>query len=95
MGGVRVKVRFYARLRELIGFEELVLELGDPGFGFLMDELRKVLGRKAEYIFADGLTPRHGLLFSVNDKLIHPARLKSIELKDGDIIDIMPPPSGG
>lgn len=95
MDGVRVKVRFYARLRELIGVEELVLELDDSGFSFLIDKLREVLGRKAECIFADDLAPRRGLLFSVNDRLIHPSRLKSLELKDGDVVDIMPPPSGG
>jgi len=95
MDEIKVKVVFYASLRELIGTRELVLELDNPGFDFLIDKLRQVLGCKAEYILADDRTPRRTLLFSVNGKLMTLAKLERLKLKDGDVIDIMPPPSGG
>lgn len=95
MSGVKVKVVFHARLRELVGLRELLLELTGSGFDHLADGLRRSLGCKARHIFDEDLTLQRSLLFSVNNRLIPPAELKSLRFKDGDVVDIMPPPSGG
>ena len=92
---VKVKVVFHARLKELVGLRELLLELNRSKFDNLADKLKKSLGCKAGHIFDENLKPRRDLLFSVNNRLIPPTKLKSLRFKDGDVVDIMPPPSGG
>ena len=92
---VRVKVVFYASLREAVGLDEIILKLNSPTLESLVNELRRALGERVGYVFAEDGSPLRGLLFSVNDRLIPQAELRGLMFKDGDVLDVMPPPSGG
>jgi len=81
--GVRVVVRAFARLREEIGKDRLILELPD---GATLEELLvRVLGR-----------PHGGhVVVAVNNRLLPSEGLAGVRLRDGDVVDLMPPASGG
>ncbi|HDN05488.1 MAG TPA: MoaD/ThiS family protein, partial [Candidatus Bathyarchaeota archaeon] len=48
----------------------------------------------ADVIF-DKLKIKDSVMVSVNNNLVKPSDLTELKLKDGDVIDIMPLPSGG
>ncbi len=75
-------VRFFAKLREEAGISELRLEVRE---GLTLGEL---LGRLFE-------RKPEGLLVAVNGEAVGPEELGGVRLKEGDVIDLMPPASGG
>ena len=80
---MRVVVRAFARLKEEIGKDRLVLELPDEAT--LEELLARVLGRS------------HGghIMVAVNNRLLPGEGLAKVRLEDGDVVDLMPPASGG
>ena len=76
-------VRFFARLREELGVDEEVLELGD---GATLAELLDLVFK--------GRRPR-ALLVALNNELVRDGSIEELRLADGDVVDIMPPASGG
>lgn len=86
----KVSVRFYASLREELGFERLEVEA--ERLADLLDKLRDMLGDKRDRVF-EGHSLRRGILVSLNDEIVG-GDLKR-ELRDGDEVGIMPAPSGG
>jgi len=78
-----VLVRFFARLREELGVGEKVLELND----------RATLGELLAAVFKEG--PPEDLLLALNNELVRGDRVDEVRLREGDVIDIMPPASGG
>ncbi len=93
---VKVKVRFYASLRDRIGVEERILNLkGDSGFYSLIKELGCSIGERINLIINGSGSIRDDIMISVNNRLIDHSSLKKLRLNDGDQVDIMPLPSGG
>ena len=81
--GMRVVVRVFARLKEEFGKDRLILELPDEAT--LEELLMRVLGR-----------PRRGhVMVAVNNRLLPGEGLAGVRLRDGDVVDLMPPASGG
>jgi len=91
----KVKVKFYASLREEIGIEEIVLELLNPTFSALINALKNTIKSKSNAIVDSKGEIRSDIMISVNNKLINRLNLGKLNFEDGDIIDIMPLPSGG
>jgi molybdopterin converting factor subunit 1 len=81
---IRVRVKLFARLREMVGAGELERELDE---GSTVEDLLKTL--HAEYPGLAGLTTR--TVIAVNQEFATP----DSRLSDGDEIAIFPPVSGG
>ena len=95
MENLKVTVRFYASLRERLGVKKVNLQLEEASsFTSAMEKLAETLGNKADVIF-DKLKIKDSVMVSVNNNLVKPSDLTELKLKDGDVIDIMPLPSGG
>ena len=80
---VKVKVRFFARLREETGLNEVELELDEATT--LTDLIKAFFGDRDTREF----------LIAVNEELVEADGPGGVRLKDGDVVDIMPPASGG
>lgn len=82
---MRVRVEFYGRLKRAAGAETREVELagGAPTVGDLLERLR---GR--ELAGADGLD---SVVAAVGDEVAAPGR----RLRDGDVVGLLPPVSGG
>ena len=95
MENLKVTVRFYASLRERLGVKKVNLQLEEgSSFTSATEKLAETLGNKADVIF-DKLKIKDSVMVSVNNNLVKPSDLTELKLKDGDVIDIMPLPSGG
>jgi molybdopterin converting factor subunit 1 len=81
---VRVRLRFFASLRERAGASDLVRELVRPiTVGALWDELRREHPRLAEF---------HGAVaFAINQEYVD----SKMTLQDNDEVAFIPPVSGG
>lgn len=77
---MRVVFRFYAKFREQFRADSVEMDLEEASM--LVEALRKLFG---------GAIP-DGLMVAVNDKLLDGLDVK---LRDGDVVDVMPPASGG
>jgi len=78
-----VVVKLFARFREELGAGQVELPLADGAT--LADILNRVF---------KGDPPEH-FLIAINGRLVGEADLSRIRLKDGDVVDVMPPASGG
>ncbi len=76
----RVRVRLFAKLREELGEKEIELEARTVG----------------DVVKALKISHANKILVAINNRLIDvsDAKLKA-ELKEGDVVDLMPPFSGG
>lgn len=86
---MNVKVRYYALFRELARRPEEVLSLRD---GTSLKELLAELVRK--YPKLGSFIDSGAYIILRNSHPISDADLKTV-LEDGDVVDLMPPPSGG
>jgi len=81
---MRIKVKFYASFREIVGAKEQDIEVADDTTVqmLLEDFIRRFpqIGRFREHV-----------ILSVNKEYGHPQR----KLKDGDEVSFLPPVSGG
>lgn len=81
---VKVRVRCFAAVREIVGTRELVVDLPEGGtLHELLDQIR------CQFPRLEGLTG--SLLFSVNREYASPDR----RLNAGDEVAFIPPVSGG
>ena len=80
---MKVVVKLFARFREELGAGQVELPLADGAT--LADILNRVF---------KGDPPEH-FLIAINGRLVGEADLSRIRLKDGDVVDVMPPASGG
>lgn len=88
-------MRFYASLRDDIGVGEVIVHLNDRTFNALKNNLKVLLGEKADRIFSEDGALRRGLIVSINNTIIHPLNIQELELRENDVVDFMPTPSGG
>ncbi len=97
---VKVTVRFFTSLRELVGKKDETLELPDIE-KITLDELLSNLSSKhgksfAEYVYDEktGEVVKF-LQFLINGKSSVSLNGFKTELKDGDVLAILPPVGGG
>lgn len=80
---MKVVVRLFASLREEVGTSRLELDFErEPTLALVVG---RVLGDR----------PIEGLLVAVNSELLGGRDIEAVRLKDGDVVDLMPPSSGG
>jgi molybdopterin synthase sulfur carrier subunit len=96
---VEVKIRFFTSLREIVNKREEILTLTESKI--TVDSVLKTLSHKygppfTEYIY-NGKTgqPKNFLQFLVNGNSISTLSGLESELKDGDVMAILPPVGGG
>jgi molybdopterin synthase sulfur carrier subunit len=97
---VIVKVRFFTNLREIVNKREEILTL-PAGEKVTVDLVLKTLAEKygkpfMEYVY-NGKTeqPKNFLQFLVNGTSTSTLNGLETELKDGDVLAILPPVGGG
>jgi molybdopterin synthase sulfur carrier subunit len=97
---VEVKVRFFTNLREIVNKREETLTF-PVGGKVTVDLVLKTLSQKygtpfAEYVY-DGKTgqPKNFLQFLVNGTSTSTLNELETELKDDDVLAILPPVGGG
>lgn len=93
---MKVTVRFFAALREIVGKKEETIEFPNNGsvtVGRALKELNQLHGQKfASYVYDANVNVIKGYLqMLVNEKS---ATLRT-KLKDGDVLVIVPPVGGG
>jgi sulfur-carrier protein len=97
---VKVKVRFFTTLREIVNKREETLTFPEGG-KVTVDLVLKTLSQKygtpfTEYVY-NGKTrqPKGFLQFLVNGTSTSTLNELETELKDGDVLAILPPVGGG
>ncbi len=96
MRALRVKVKFFTTLREMVGKREEEYEFQKR---ITVEELLRFIvekyGKMAEdYLFKNG-KPKESFSFLINGKSISSQEGLKTELKNGDILAILPPVGGG
>ncbi len=97
---MRVSVRFFTSLRELVGKKDETLELPDIQ-KITLDELLSQLSSKhgkgfAEYVYDEKTGEvKKFFQFLINGKSFSSLNGFKTELKDGDVLAILPPVGGG
>jgi len=94
---LKVSVRFFAALREIVGKKEETLEFPkdrDVTVEKVLKRLARLHGRDfTEYVYETQTGAVHGYLqVLVNEKI---AKAMAMKLKDGDVLAIIPPVGGG
>ncbi len=91
---IRVKVKFFAGIKNDIGLEDIELETEKDS---TIDDILKLLISKYKGRAENALLTRdkksYKFLIFVNDKRV--SNLKEFKLKDGNSIYFMPPVAGG
>lgn len=84
---VSVKLLFFAKARELVGRSEAEVDFSKNNFTkkTLLDEITKIYGMLLPLV--------NCLLLAVNEEYVDSS--ETIHLKDGDVVAVMPPLSGG
>lgn len=97
---MQVKVRFFTSLREIVDKREETLTLPDGGtvtVGLILKMLAEKYGpRLTEYVYnSKTQQPKAFLQFLVNGNSTTTLNGLETELKDGDVLAILPPVGGG
>ncbi len=95
---MKVKVKFFALVRELTGKREEVVDLEDQAtVRALLDRLVKQYGDKfQEYVFdPKSMEPRVHVQFLIDGRNVMLMRGLETTLKDGNSFAILPPVGGG
>jgi len=94
---VRITVKFFTTLREIVGKREEQIELPRPiTVEALLKQLSKTYGNEfVDYVFDELGNVRGHLQFLVNGKSITTMQGFKTMLKNGDQIAILPPVGGG
>jgi molybdopterin synthase sulfur carrier subunit len=97
---VEVKVRFFTNLREIVNKREetLTFTYGEKvTVDFVLKKLSNKYGKPfTEYVyFGDTGQPKNFLQFLVNGISTSTLNRLETELKDGDVLAILPPVGGG
>jgi len=95
---MRVKVQYFAAVRELVGLREEILELPDrSSVGILLEELVHRHGERLKQYLFDTKTGnvRQSIQFLIGDIPAFGAGAASTILPDGVVFAIIPPVGGG
>ena len=97
---MKVSVRFFTSLRELTGKKEETLEFSD-GENVTVDRVLQMLSHKytknfMDYVYDAKTGEVKGFLqFLINGQSASTMQGTQTELKDGDVLAILPPVGGG
>jgi molybdopterin synthase sulfur carrier subunit len=97
---VQVKVRFFTNLREIVDKREEILSFASEE-KVTVDLVLKTLAKKygtpfKEYVYTGNTElPKGFLQFLINGKSTSALNGPQTELKDGDVLAILPPVGGG
>ncbi|MHC1601411.1 MAG: ubiquitin-like small modifier protein 1 [Candidatus Nezhaarchaeales archaeon] len=93
---MKIKVKFFALIREIAGAKELEIEVKESMRVIdLLEELANMLSEKfRDYVF-EGNEVSKSLIILVNGKGISEMKGLETELRDGDEVALLPPVSGG
>lgn len=90
-----IRVRAFARLREIFGSERRV----DVPEGSAMSDLLAVLGAESELharaLFDDDGSPKKNVILMRNGKRVNHAEIPVLALAGGDEVALFPPVAGG
>ena len=92
---MKVKIRFFARFRELLGTDIIVEPPSGTAFAAL---IREVAGKKREgydAIFDERGSFREFVILMRNGKRVEAPDAENTTITDGDEIAVFPPVSGG
>jgi molybdopterin synthase sulfur carrier subunit len=94
---MKVTVKFFTTLREIIGKKEEQIELSRPvTVEALLKQLSKTYGNEfVDYVFDELGNVRGHLQFLVNGKSITTMHGFKTKLNDGDQVAVLPPVGGG
>ncbi len=86
-------VKFYGYYREKLGLERVEVEEART-LSEVLEKLRVFLGEKSGILF-EGNELKKNILLAVNNTLVKLEDIHSEKILDGDVVSIMPLPSGG
>jgi molybdopterin synthase sulfur carrier subunit len=97
---VNIKVRFFTNLREIVGKrEETLIFAGDKTVtvDLVLKTLTEKYGKRfSDYVYIGGTgQPKGFLQFLINGNSATTLKGLQTELKDGDVLAILPPVGGG
>lgn len=94
---LKVKVRAFARLRELLRGREIEVELSDGStLTDLLSALVETYGKELkEYLFSESGDLREHFVIYINGVGVNEAGGVNRALREGDVVAILPPISGG
>lgn len=92
---MEVKVRLFARLREIAGSREVSIEVKpDATVADVIEKLSEMFGEEFRRYLEENLKEER-LYLVLNGAGLDRARASDINVKDGDILAIIPPIGGG
>ncbi|MHA1792634.1 MAG: MoaD/ThiS family protein [Promethearchaeota archaeon] len=100
---MKVNVKLFAEARDIAGAGDVKLDFDKEQVTVMdaLESLISILGEKIESIIkitdcGDSLVMKSGYKILVNKEILNDSiNAKSIQLKDGDMIGLLPPFSGG
>lgn len=87
-------IKFYGYYREALNLEKVEVE-DVKTLKEAFEKLKKLLREKSDILFEEGDILKKNLLLAVNNTIVKSDDLENEKIFDGDIISIMPLPSGG
>ena len=93
---IKVSVKFFASISEILGVRETTISLDECNFLELLEKLKQKYGEKFQQtIFQPNGTIRESYRILLNENSLYKQELIEIEFKDKDIIAFLPPVGGG
>jgi len=90
-----VKVRFFARFRELLGTDILIEKKSGTVLATLIKDIAQKKKEGYDAIFDEGGNFREFVIVMRNGKRLEPAEITTVKVADGDEIAVFPPVAGG
>lgn len=90
-----VKIRFFARFRELLGTDILIEPRDGTSIAALVSDLARKKPEGYDAIFDEQGTFREFVILMQNGKRVETADAGTVMVADGDEIAIFPPVAGG
>lgn len=92
---MKVRIRFFARFRELLGTDIIAEPASGTALAGLIREVARKNGEGYDAIFDEHGAFREFVILMRNGKRIEAADAEKAEISDGDEIAVFPPVSGG
>lgn len=92
---MKVKVRFFARFRELLGTDIVAAPSNGTAFASLIKEIAKKNKEGYDAIFDEHGEFREFVILMRNGKRLETTDAATIKVVDGDEIAVFPPVAGG
>lgn len=94
---MKVKVLFFASIRDLTGVSEVVLDV--DASSTVLDVIKRLAELYGDefrgYVFRDELSLNPHIRLALNGDYLDSSRVGEFRLGDGDVIAVLPPVSGG